>query len=230
VTFIVEAADDIVYSVVDLEDGIKRKVLSWDQVQEQLKRKCGNNSILREAASLARRQAAGGDPSRSSRDDVHAQTFRIAAISEMAIAARMIFMKRYRQIMEGQYEEELLMDKDCEAKEFIVACKEVLREKLYTAPEILKLEIRGRRVIHDLMDLFWEAVEAVLCDGKVPGIGSYPGKLFQLISENYKVVFHEQRNARNGNPKYSGLQLVCDYIAGMTDSFACRLHGELTNG
>ena len=182
VTFIVEAADDIVYSVVDLEDGIKRKVLSWDQVQQQLRRKCRNNSILKKAASLAKKQTAGGAASGPGRDDIHAQTFRIAAISEMAIAARIIFMKRYKQIMEGAYEEELLMDKDCEAREFIRACKDVLKENLYTAPEILKLEIRGRRVIHDLMDLFWEAVEAVLRDGKVPGIGSYS---WQAISIDF---------------------------------------------
>jgi len=54
--FLVEAADDMVYSVVDIEDGIKRKVLDWNQVQGYLEEECAGDRIFEDAIQLAEQQ------------------------------------------------------------------------------------------------------------------------------------------------------------------------------
>jgi len=42
IAFLVEASDDIVYSTVDLEDGIKKRCIGWDSLEDQLRAQCGS--------------------------------------------------------------------------------------------------------------------------------------------------------------------------------------------
>ena len=83
----------------------------------------------------------------------------------------------------------------------------------------------GRRVIHDLMDVFWE--------GALEGSNNkkgFAGKIFDLTSRNYRVVYEKAIKEREFPEKYCSMQLMTDYICGMTDTFACTLHKRLTNG
>jgi dGTPase len=231
-TFLVEAADDIVYSVVDLEDGIKRKVLNWAHLQETLQSRCGDNPVFRESLELAHKQLkdANFEKTGFARDEILAQVFRISAVSRLAIAAMHVFRQRYDEIMTGEYKGELVVDELSEGRDFVENCKKYAREHLYPSAEILKLEIRGRHVIHDLMDLFWDAVQG-LSGGSFPlKTKTYEGKIYHLISENYRDIFEERLKRADGHDKYYKLQLITDYVAGMTDPFACRLHRGLKNG
>ena len=228
--FLVEAADDMVYSLVDLEDGIKRKVLNWTDLRNHLEKLCSGSRVFDEAMKLADRQISGHGFSGVAEAEAMAQAFRIAAISELAIASKEIFKKRYDSIMEGSYDGELVVDAESEARPLILACKEYARKNLYTSQEILKLEVRGRHVIRDLMDLFWEAVEKMSPSSIPISTKTYEGKIYHLISDNYRRVFETRLKEDLEHPTYYKLQLVTDYIAGMTDPFACRLHKDLTNG
>ena len=88
----------------------------------------------------------------------------------------------------------------------------------------------GRRVIGDLMDIFWEGAEAMPPTG-APKTFTFAGKAVALISPNYRQVFqHSLAEERTLPKQYHQFQLVTDYVCGMTDSFAKRLHAELFNG
>jgi dGTPase len=54
---------------------------------------------------------------------------------------------------------------------------------------------------------------------------SKEGKLFNMISNNYKIIMNKKEKYQN--EKYKLLRLVTDYISGMTDSFAISLYREL---
>lgn len=129
----------------------------------------------------------------------------------------------------GQYKHELVQDDSHEGRAVIAACKKLLREKVFQQKEVLRLEVRGRRVIHDLMDLFWEGVSEFLTS-RENTTGTYAGKLYLLIAESYRHLFERRLAANPQDGTYLGLQLVTDYVSGMTDGFACRLHEELVNG
>jgi dGTPase len=59
----------------------------------------------------------------------------------------------------------------------------------------------------------------------------FTGKLQALLSDSYRKVFTHFTKERADLPvAYHRFQLVTDYVCGMTDSFAKRLHSELTNG
>jgi dGTPase len=241
ITYLVEAADDIVYSTVDLEDGIKKGVLDWANVEKEMNKTRLGKSII---AQTNKRIDDANDrlhpPKLRGRTKTNALAilFRTIAITEMVTAALEIFRTRYTLLMQGDYHSELLGDHDCEATHVVTVSKQdLLRPFLYSSPDILSLEIRGRTVIHELMTLFWEAAKnktRIAIEGSLTGrepTNEYQDKLYLLFSDNYRNVFERSilRSKDVAEQFYARLQLVTDQIAGMTDTYACRLHKQLTN-
>lgn len=226
ITFLVEAADDITYSVADVEDGVKKGILRWDFLKDELE-KLGQlgGEVLTRADTILK----AGKPTvpHNLDDDVHASAFRTAAIGILVADARQTFRAKYDDIMKGAYKGELVKD-GATALLLEKLKKEIGQKKVYTTKSTLKLELMGRQVIQDLMDLFWEGAQKIENDGTTGK--SFSGKLGSLMSSNYKRVFaHYVRE--NGLPEaYHRLQLVTDYVCGMTDTFAKSLHSELKNG
>jgi dGTPase len=149
----------------------------------------------------------------------------------MKEAAFKIFCARYDDIMKGVYHQELMSDPDCAAMSFVDACKKVGQVHVYPPPSNLKLELMGRKVIHDLMDVFWEGARKCGADPERKDCQKgFPGKAYALISSNYRDVFKRALADGQLPERYCRLQLVTDQIAGMTDTFAITLHKRLMNG
>ena len=228
ITFLVEAADDMVYAVADIEDAIKKGVLSWEEVKRQLTQP--EDQVVTRAMSYTDYILKAGklEVSHGLPDDVYGSAFRTSVIGILVDASVKAFQDHYESIMSGSYKGELVDEGD--AKNLIDRLKKLARNKVYCTPSILKLELMGRRVIFDLMDLFWEGALQLPTD-REPDPRKFPGKLGSLLSRNYREVF---RNSVEKMPElpvnYHRFQLVIDYVCGMTDTFAKRLHAELTNG
>jgi dGTPase len=79
IAFLVEAADDIVYSVADIEDGIKKGVVRWDDIQEELKASA-NNDLEEVLNRMKRILASSGKSFSELPDDILGSAFRTAAI------------------------------------------------------------------------------------------------------------------------------------------------------
>lgn len=245
ITFIVEAADDIVFSVVDLEDGVKKGVIDWEELKHKLEKYSkGNTNMLRSCFKKAEKLIDEKDTrvnlKGKSRDEAMAQAFRVWAIGESVHAVIESFKNQYENIMNGSYHNELFEDSD--AYSLIKACKDVGFNNVYRAEQVIRKEVMARRVIHDLMELFWEGVSK-----KKDERTRFEEEIYNLMSENYRTVFETIEDMPNPLPEYRDvydksrgsekllenyccMQLVTDYICGMTDTFACTLHRQLTNG
>ncbi len=226
ITFIVEACDDIVYSIVDVEDGIKKGLLRWDEFKEIILKAAQDKEILQECFKGAKKIIEKPDSvplKGKDRDIAMAQAFRVVAIGKATGALINIFKEKYSAIMNGEYSNELI--KDSEAWNLIDACKKIGKKYVYVSRQNLSLELMGRKVIHDLMDIFVEGILEYKEDNN-----RFAGKIYSLMSSNYRTVYNNA--IENGVlPKfYCQMQLVTDYICGMTDTFACQLHRKLTNG
>jgi dGTPase len=106
----------------------------------------------------------------------------------------------------------------------------VAAEYVYSAPQTLKLELMGRKIIWDLLDLYWEAAQLIGTDAKWP---PFAKRAYDLISRNYRTVCegHTKAAIKAGVPAdYYRMQLITDQVCGMTDTFAVTLHRELMNG
>lgn len=228
ICYLVEAADDVVYLSADVEDAVKKGVLSWHDIEDALRASnCGAVNSALEAQERILRAGRETVPS-GLEDDVKAAAFRTGAIGVMVEAAFKVFQARYDAIMAGQYRGALLPDS--EATDLSDCLRTLGRTRVYPTRSTLTLELMGRKVIADLMDVFWEGAEALPKD-KAPKTATFPGKAAALFSPNYRKVFQHFVNERRDLPEqYHRFQLVTDYICGMTDSFAKRLHAELFNG
>jgi dGTPase len=221
ITFLVEAADDAVYAACDIEDAVKKEIVSAKHVKEEL---CDNDkemakAVIQRTDKILREKHV--------EDDAWATAFRTACVGLILEYAENQFHRVYDDIMNGSYFGELLSDS--EGSQLLDTLKSIARKQAYTRPETLKLEVMGREVICDLMDFFWEAAEGLTRNDK-DSTKTFHEKLRCLLSSNYKRVFRDSYESRECGENYHRLQLVVDYISGMTDSFARRLHKELKNG
>src|SRR5262249_26373236 len=145
---------------------------------------------------------------KGSEDDIKAQRFRISGIWHTVPAVIAAFQKQYEAIMCGEYHGELITDPVCEASCFVEACKQFARKNVYTNKETLRLEVMGRHVIHDLMDIFWEGASD---SGRGETVKEFPGKIHGIMSSNYRVVYNNALEA-GFPPIYCQRQLLTDYI------------------
>jgi dGTPase len=227
ITYLVEAADDIVNVCIDLEDGVRKRVFRWQEMIEELERygADGEAIALKENAQavVAKRSLAGYGAG-----DVFAQAFRESLMSRLIPAALDEFQDSYDAIMTGEYGHELV--KRSRLGGLYVACKEVVKRHIFSSPDVLRLEIMGRRIIHDLLDLYWEGVAPELREET-----GFSHKLYSIISDNYRNAFEQDlhRTFPTIEPAakrlYLQLRLVCDQVAGMTDAYAVAQHRLLAN-
>lgn len=224
ITYLVEAADDIVNVCIDLEDGIRKRIFRWDEMIEELERGGASGEDLalkKQAETLAAESGFAAD-------DAFAQAFRTRLMARLIPAVLNEFQHSYDAIMNGDYGYELVRRSD--AVVLYNACKEVVKRRIFSSAEVLRLEIMGRRVIHDMLDLYWEGLSLVNRDEK-----GFSTKVYRLFSDNYRQAYEQdlERNypTLDGAAKrhYLRLRLACDHVAGMTDAYAVRQHRSLMN-
>ena len=261
IVYILEAADDIAYSVSDVEDGLKKGLLSLEYLKEEilgvfynkysitkdmllmksLKELEGNDdnddtyNKIREKGTVAElslynklnareKNVLGAFYSEISFGDedekfIRAQRLRVAIQGFMITAVVKEFEKKYDLIMTGEYEKDLLLKS--EAAELRKVLKKITNEKIFKNKEILKNELAGEKIISRLLELFIEAVLNINEDGSFKNKKSE--RLYDIISDNYKKIYENDTK----HTLYNKIQLVVDFISGMTDSYALELYKQL---
>jgi len=221
-TFLVEASDDICYLLVDIEDAIKKRVIRWSDVCAALESvPCSTTKALLEKVESFAKEV-GSLHTDSSLDEAKAQYFRVLAIGKGMESVVKCFFANYGDIKAGKCNLELLFSSEISG--MFGALKKFCGKKVYTSKETLRLEILGFNVISSLLNMFSSA------DKNAKG-NSREGKLYQLISQNYRLVYENPEPWENSFPEdYRKTMLITDYICGMTDSFALRLNHQLLHG
>jgi dGTPase len=185
ITYLVEASDDAVYLAVDLEDGVKKRVIDWGTLKDELGRKASDAALVKGCLKAAEQQINKGTAKLAGpdRDEAYAVAFRIASIARCVPAALKAFCENYDAIMEGDFHGDLLTVS--QARGLVEACRAVCTKYVYRSVETLRLEVMGRRVIQDLMDVFWEGVR----NWPEQGENEFGRIIYDLLSPNYRTVF-----------------------------------------
>jgi dGTPase len=191
--FLTEAADDICYTIADLEDGYEVGRVSIQEVERLLKPIAGASE--EDLKSLTSKQKAG--------------KLRARSIGNLIKETSARFIDNEAQILEGKFAERLLESSGykCELEEI----KRVTAEKIFSSDLVIPVEIAGFQVIFGLLNYFGELINKLRACGFVAE---------ELDKRLRKLVQHSGLDFNASDDTYSALLKVTDYVAGMTDSYA----------
>jgi dGTPase len=205
--FLVEAADDIAYRVIDLEDGYRLGHFSYEEV----------TTAFLELLPDRDRQAARLSGIRDRKDRV--EFLRAKVINEIIQQTLACFMDNEAAILAGQFEVPLLHEIPGRAQ--VDRLIELARQRIYCAPEVVSVQAAGFQVIHDLLERFIQVIDDVAEHGERASPRSQ--MLIRLIPEQFIG------NERVPSPDaYQRLLLLTDFVSGMTDSYAVTLYKKVT--
>jgi dGTPase len=244
-TYVMEACDDIAYSVIDAEDALKKGLASFPDLLEWLNQpekkdepdlaNGGKRRILDEVIKKGsaireelRTSSAGRGLSPGELNDVSMQMFRAHVISVMVQAVADAFVSHLDELMTGEFTGDLMSK--CDASLVTARLKRFDKAVAYRNREVLRLEARGTAVLNDLMNTFWASITDRV-DRSDPGSARCTAEstyVYSRISENYRRAFESAVPSHAVLPlRYRECQLLTDMISGMTDRFAMSLHEEL---
>ena len=212
--YLLEAADDIAYTIADIEDGCKKGVLGLDIIKNKLIKYCDLKD-QKEREILESLDVIEVDLDYPKPFEIAIQVTRKKLQDFMMDSVVDTFIDYYDGIMKGDYKGELLKESKASWVEY--AFRELL-EILINEKEVIKLEVAGDRIIRVLLKEFTDAVASPNRDI----MGTKEQKLFRLMSSNYRFLMKKYPDTKN--KLYNELHLVTDFICGMTDSYALDLY------
>ena len=198
--YLVEAADDICYTIIDFEDGINLGLIEEEFALEYMIKLVKDTIDSNKYHSLKHKK-----------DRV--SYLRALAIGVLINEAVDIFLDNEEAILNGTFEKSLL-DK-CKYEAQINDIIKISIDKIYQSKEVVEKEVAGYRIIADLLDVFVTAL-----NNKFDGNQSNFDKLvLNLLPKEYQT---------ETNNLYNRIMQVCGYVSRMSDSYAIRMHKKLT--
>ncbi|WP_432472708.1 deoxyguanosinetriphosphate triphosphohydrolase [Amphritea sp. HPY] len=203
--YLVEAADDICYAILDLEDAIELNILGFNDIKPILLQLCGNldyqDEIFSTQASARRKISA----------------LRGMAMENMVESTVAAFTANLPQIMTGKYNGELLADGDPGVQQGLSAAKQLAKERVFPDNRKAELEVGAYSTLGTLLDAFCEAAFELHTGGED-----------QLSYRSQKIISLMGIHCPQADwPLYPSFMRVLDFIGGMTDNYAAYLARQI---
>ena len=198
--YLVEAADDICYQMMDIEDAHKLKLLTTKEAKELYelfldKDKIGRASKIYEFVSDTNEQIA---------------YLRATVIGVLIQECTRVFIDNEDSILEGSFNGSLIKHISQPLKEAYDKCSNIAVNKIYKSRDVVDIELAGFHVISTLLELMIDAVQSPE--------KTYSQLLINRVSNQYDI---------NSPTLYGKIQAVLDYISGMTDVYALDLYRKI---
>lgn len=198
--YITEAADDICYQIMDLEDARKLKIIENERVRQLFINFFTPEKQKRLQDSL------------SKISDPNEQTayLRSLVINEMVEDCADVFIRNEEKILCGEFKGTLIDNMEERLRLAYKECSDTAWGRIYNSKEVVDIELAGNRILTYLMDTLMEAV-------------LHPEKNYSKLLLN---IFPEQYETHSSS-LYTRIQGVLDHISGMTDVYALDLFRKL---
>lgn len=202
--FLMEAADDICYQVVDIEDAHKLNLLSTAQAKELLL------AFFDPQEDKKQRDSLLSTLSRIPDENEQMNILRSRVINRLIEACTQVFWDLYPSIMAGEHFAPLTYSLSGAQKDAMADVKTVAASKVYVARSVVEIQVAGHHILNELLDVF---VNAVINPHKLQS-----KQILQLLPS--QLICHDQQ-------LYHKLQSAVDFISGMTDVYALELYRKI---
>ncbi len=206
--YLVEAADDICYGIVDLEDGVRLGHLPYQDAEAALLPICDDRSLIERLGKIYR-------------DKEKIELLRAKSINALISQVVDVFIANEDDLLSGNFLVSLVSR--ITYSEYFKKVIEIDRSRIYTARPVIEIEAAGFDVISGLLSAFVGAVEDVAQNGEKASKRSQ--KIIQLVPGQFIGV------GIKPNPDtdpYTRLLKITDFVSGMTDSYAVSLYKKIT--
>jgi dGTPase len=205
--FLMEAADDICYRIIDMEDAHRIGILSTKEITDAfmpliLSLETKTSELDRMHATI---QSIGDNNERVA-------YLRAKCINILVRKAAEVFLDNNQSILNGSFNNTLvdILTSDCHALNEI---EDISIHKIYNHPSVIEVEIAGYNVMSDILDLF---VQAVLTSNPT----ALQKKCLFLVPEQY--AFYKDTDS-----PYLKVMGILDFVSGMTDGYATELYRKM---
>ena len=200
--YLVEAADDICYEIMDLEDAHKLKILSFEETERLLLGffdEMGKSRILQR---IEEEQVT--DPNEK------VVYMRACVISLLENECVNTFIENEERLLAGTFTGSLIDNISPLPREAYKKCADLSVERIYKSKPVLDVELSGYKIMETLMQ---QMVRAVINPDRY-----YSQQLIGRVSSQYDIHAQDLETR---------IMAVIDYISGMTDVYALDVYQKI---
>lgn len=200
--YMVEAADDICYEIMDIEDSHKLKILSFAETEHLLL-----SFFDEDIQQKIRQRIIDEEMTDENEKVVYMRASVIGKLENECVAA---FLAHEEEILAGTFEGSLIDHISERQKKAYKECEKISYSKIYQSKPVLDIELSGYQIMATLMEVFIEAA--------VNPSRFYSKQLLRRVSSQYDI---ENENLEER------IMAVIDYISGMTDIYALDIYQKI---
>ena len=200
--YMVEAADDICYEIMDIEDSHKLKILSFAETEHLLL-----SFFDGDIQQKIRQRIIDEEMTDENEKVVYMRASVIGKLENECVAA---FLAHEEEILAGTFEGSLIDHISERQKKAYKECEKISYSKIYQSKPVLDIELSGYQIMATLMEVFIEAA--------VNPSRFYSKQLLRRVSSQYDI---ENENLEER------IMAVIDYISGMTDIYALDIYQKI---
>jgi dGTPase len=205
--YLVEAADDICYRIIDFEDGIRIGLIDFKTGEELLKAVVGKDF-----------DAARYDNITDSREKI--AYLRAKAINTLINSCTTLFLDTENKMLDGSFDSSLVDILDKKISDPLNDILKISVNQVYRSKTVLQIEAAGFNVVAELLDVFITAINDYHIHGKdIRKKRPYSEKVISLLPKQFLQT--------EGDDLYLRILRMCEFVAGMTDSYAVTFYRRL---
>ncbi len=202
--FLVEAADDICYEIMDIEDAHKLKIIDTGKTYELL---LGFFDEEKDQKFFETKKKVFEEVT-----DINEQIayLRASVIGKLIIETAQVFILNHDKILNGEYNQSLIKGLTGKSEEAFEKCKNLAIREIYRHRSVVKIELTGFNVLGTILDEFITAIFSPESD--------YSQKILSILPSQFSIEEHSF---------YKKAMSVVDFISGMTDLYAVDLYKDI---
>ncbi len=201
--FLVEAADDISYCVIDVEDAFRAGEMRYAEIEPLYRGVVTDPAAWTKAGAIAT-------------DEKRVEYLRARTIDALVTEAADAFAAREPAMLAGAFDQELIALIPHAAA--LEAFRALARDRVYQSAVVLNLQSPGAAILGELLDAFVGAVEVAATDLPLPRAR----QILDLLPGQFLGA-----DGRPAAELYARVLAVTDFVSGMTDSYAVAVAAKV---